>query len=288
MLVFGVLLAVVAFGGVLIFGGGSGNAQPAAPTTVKVVTAAADVPLGTALVLTQLGTIDMEVALAIDTYHDPNVLVGQVVRRTVHQGEAFKSTDFQAAAGVTAVDVTGSLKAGQVAMAITVDQASSVGALIQPGDFVDVLLTMLDQPMPAKAPVVLPIQNPSTGYPWTPVAENELNNTSIKVLVQNVQVLGLVGGSATVSGSAAAGTGSGATGGSGDAAVAATPSMIILSLTPQQAELVRFAQVDGNLSLLLRSPGDAATADIKTSGVTLRELVDHYGVLPPRPIDTTP
>jgi len=46
---------------------------------------------------------------------------------------------------------------------------------------------------------------------------------------------------------------------------------VTLGVTPQQAELVRFAQLDGNLSLLLRSPQDAATADVTTAGVTLRQ-----------------
>jgi Flp pilus assembly protein CpaB len=287
MLVFGVLLAVVAFGGVLIFGAGSGSAQPAAPTTVKVVTAVANVTLGTALDLPQLATVDMDVALAVDTYTDPNLLVGKVVRRTVLQGEAFKSTDFQAAAGLTSVDLTSSLKAGQVAVAISVDQVSGLGGLIQGGDFVDVLLTMTDQPSPAKAPVVLPLADPKTGFPWTTVPESDLNNTTIKVLVQNVQVLGLVGGA-----SAAATNGTDSTGGAATdpntGQPVSTAKLVILSVTPQQAELVSFAQVDGNLSLLLRSPGDAAAADAKTTGVTLRELVDHYGVLPPRVIDTTP
>jgi Flp pilus assembly protein CpaB len=290
MLVFGVLLAVVAFGGVLIFGAGSGNAQPAAPATVKVVTAAANVSLGTALDLTQLGTTDMEVALAVDTYTDPNQLVGKVVRRTVLQGEAFKSSDFQAAAGLSPVDVTSSLKAGQVAIAINVDQVSGLGGLIQAGDNVDVLLTMTDQPSPAKAPVVLPVADAVTGFPWTSVEENDLNNTTIKVLVQNVQVLGMVSAASTASNTA-----SGTDSTSGSAAVdpntgqpVSSSKLMILSVTPQQAELVRFAQADGNLSLLLRSPADAAAADVKTTGVTLRELVDHYGVLPPRVIDTTP
>jgi Flp pilus assembly protein CpaB len=226
----------------------------------------------------------MDVTLAVDTYHDPNELVGKVVRRTVLQGETFKSSDFQSAAGLSALDVTSSLKAGQVAVAVKVDDITGLGGLIQGGDYVDVLLAMTDQPSPPKAPVVLPIPDPATGFPWTEVTDNDLNNTTIKLLVQNVQVLGFVGTPAA----AASGT-------EGTPAVdpntgqpAVSSKVAILSVTPQEAELVRFAQIDGNLSLLLRSPGDSAAADAKTTGVTLRELVDHYGVLPPRVIDTAP
>ena len=57
-------------------------------------------------------------------------------------------------------------------------------------------------------------------------------------------------------------------------------------MTPQQAELIRFTQLDGNLSLVLRAPGDAEAAPVTTTGITLRELVDRFGVLPPRIILT--
>jgi Flp pilus assembly protein CpaB len=291
MLVFGVLLAVVAFGGVIIFGSGSGSAEPAKPPTVKVVTAAANVTLGTALDLPQLGTTDMDAALAVDTYTDPNQLVGKVVRRTVLQGEAFKSSDFQAAVGLSPIDVTSSLKAGQVAVAVSLDPISGLGGLIQGGDDVDVMLAMTDQPSPPKAPVVLPNADPKTGIPWTLVEEQELNNTSIKVLVQNVQVLGIVGSGAAASNSSAANGTDNSNGAAVDPNTGqpiSTQKLVILSVTPQQAELVRFAQIDGNLTLLLRAPGDVTAAETKTTGVTLRELVDHYGVLPPRVIDTTP
>ncbi len=286
MLVFGVLLAVVAFGGVLIFGAGSGSAQPAPVTTVKVVTAAADVTLGTALDLPQLGTVDMDVALAVDTYHDPNQLVGMVVRRTVHQGDAFKSSDFQSSAGVDAAQVAANLKAGQVAIALNIDGLTGVGGLIQAGDYVDVILA-------TAVPIVL---DNSTGgssggsggssEPFTKVGD-VANNTSVKVLVQNVQVLGMGGAAAASAASAANGTDASSTATDPNTGKPlATTALVILSVTSQEAEMIRFGQADADamLSLALRSPADAAAADVKTTGITLRELVDKYGVLPPRAI----
>ena len=52
--------------------------------------------------------------------------------------------------------------------------------------------------------------------------------------------------------------------------------------------MVRFAQEGDpmNLYLLLRSPADVAAEDVETTGITLRELVDRHGVLPPRVIIT--
>ena len=109
------------------------------------------------------------------------------------------------------------------------------------------------------------------GLPVTKLQDEWLNNTTVKVLVQNVQVLGTI-----------------------LPAVGTEPSdgeeeqqnIAILSVTPQQAELVRFAQLDGNLYLLLRSPEDVGVEDTDTTGITLRELVDRWGVLPPRVIIT--
>jgi len=39
-----------------------------------------------------------------------------------------------------------------------------------------------------------------------------------------------------------------------------------LGITPQQAELIRSGRLDGTLTLLLRSPQDAASADATTTG----------------------
>lgn len=60
--------------------------------------------------------------------------------------------------------------------------------------------------------------------------------------------------------------------------------IVVLAVTPQQAEVVRFAQMDGHVSLALRSPGDATAGDVSTSGITLGKLVEDYGVLPPVPV----
>ena len=271
MLLVGVLLAVVAFGGVLMFGSKSGNSGPAQPQTVSVVTALRDVPLGTRLVDTDLGTTDMPTSDAVDTYREAALLRGLVVRRTVLAGQPFRAADFQSGS-VNALDVTTGLKAGQRAMAVAVNSLSGVGSLIQAGDFVDVMLSITDQPDPNKAPVVAEFRDPA-GLPVTKLQDEWLNNTTIKVLVQNVQVLGTILPSVST-----------------DEAQAAQEdqpqNLAILSVTPQQAELIRFAQLDGNLYLLLRSPEDVAAVDVETTGVTLRELVDQWGVLPPRVIIT--
>jgi Flp pilus assembly protein CpaB len=277
MLTLGVLLAVVAFGGVLIFGSSPGSTTPGGggSEVVTVVTAAQDVLLGTALDETLLATIEMPTADAVDTYRDPAQLLGLVVRRTVRQGEAFRSTDFNTAGGLSAPEIASNLAPGQRAMAIAIDPLSAVGSLIQVGDYVDVMLAMTDQPDPTKFPVMAPFTN-EDGLPVSSVGGDGINNTSVKVLVQNVQVLGIVSPPL------------GPEGGNEIDPVTGLPlsgrGIAIISVTPQEAEIIRFTQLDGNLSLIMRSPQDAAAADESTTGITLRQLVDLHGVLPPRPV----
>ena len=67
---------------------------------------------------------------------------------------------------------------------------------------------------------------------------------------------------------------------------------MILAVTPQQAEVIKFAQIDGQITLVLRSPKDyvdAAGAPVQpkvdeTTGIILKMLIDKYGVLPPQVI----
>jgi Flp pilus assembly protein CpaB len=100
----------------------------------------------------------------------------------------------------------------------------------------------------------------------------------VKLIVQNVQVLGTM---VPTQPSDDGGAGAGSSGGE------PTETLVVLAVTPQQAELVRYAMIDGNLSLIMRSPLDADAPEAQTTGVTLRELIDEHGVLPPRPIVTT-
>ncbi|MGH2512177.1 MAG: hypothetical protein ACRDGQ_05775, partial [Candidatus Limnocylindrales bacterium] len=67
--------------------------------------------------------------------------------------------------------------------------------------------------------------------------------------------------------------------------------IVIVGVTAQQTEVLRYGQIDGCLSLVLRSPKDyvdpsASPQQVQpsldpTTGVTLKTLIDQYGVLLP-------
>jgi Flp pilus assembly protein CpaB len=278
MLVLGVVLALAAFGGVLLFGSGSGSAQPA-PTTVSVVTAAADISLGTALDSTMLVVVQKPIAEATDTYPDPAALLGKVVRRTVNAGVALSALDFAAGGAGNAAQVTSALKPGQVAIAVQIDGLKGVGGFIQEGDYVDVVLAQ-------NVGVVLDATKGGTGStatgeaPFTVIDGAAIDKTTVKVLVQNVQVLahGVSVATTAADGSAAVDPATGQP--------VTDSQILILSVTAQQAEAIRYGQTaeSASLQLILRAPGDVAAADVETTGVTLRELVDKWGVLPPQTV----
>lgn len=276
LLLFGVVLAAVSFVAVLGFGSFGQQPQQPADPEVQVVVAAQNVAIGTPLTPDMLSTAMWPQSQATNTYGNPNDVVGLVVRRTIAQGEALKIQDFQSA--VTVPDLVRAIQPGMRAMAVPLSRIDSVGMLLQPGDWVDVVLTIDDRD--GLNPVSIPNPGASPGLAPPYVAIDEfVNNTTVKVVVQNVQVLAALSNQplADITNQ----TGSNST---GPAASAAPDLIAILAVQPQQVEVIRFAQVDGRVSLVLRSPSDYSAGSVSTSGITLRQLVDQYGVLPPLPV----
>ena len=118
-----------------------------------------------------------------------------------------------------------------------------------------------------------------------------LNGTSVKLLLQGMQVLGtLLPPTPTDT--------SGQPAPSGGTAVALNgqQEIVILGVTAQQSEVIKFAQLDGSISLILRSAEDfidpvtgepiPVVVPSTTTGIILKTLVESYGVLPPELVET--
>jgi pilus assembly protein CpaB len=269
VLFFGVALAAVAFVGVLALGSMRGAAEPAPVETVQVVVAATELSLGTQLTADMLAAAERPVPQAAQSYAAPDELVGSVIRRTVPAGHVLRTTDFEAGVGPQA-DISASLSPGLRAMAVALDRVSGVGFLLQPGDYVDVILTMGDSDTPVAIPN--PLYPGESSEPFI-LLDDWTNNTSVKVLVQNVQVVAVL----------APPTGDS----TNDMAAAAPddqPLVAVIAVAPDQVELVRYAQQTGFVSLAMRSPQDRTSGTVVTPGVTLRELIEQHGVLPPLPV----
>ncbi len=281
VLLVGIFLAVVAFVliAVMFSNGGSGISGPtAAPVTAKVVVAAKDLALGTKITADAVGTKDVAVGdKPADSYGDTSQVIGQTVRQNVTSGQLITSVVLNSGGSIQDISVP----PGLVGIAVQVDQVTGVGTLIKPGDRVDVVTGFSTFP-------VVTYERGNTGPAASGVAAVAVpyDQNSVKTVVEGLQVLGTLLPPAQDTGQPAA---SGQTGTS----LTGQQQIVILAATSQQAEAIRFAQVGGTIALVLRSAADCQAKDgtpspcpiVPTSGVTLREMVDRFGVLPPQVVE---
>lgn len=271
VLLVGVFLAVVAFVGIaLVLNGGSTPPPPPEAQVLPTVIALQDIPLGTTVTAAMLTTQDLKVTeRRTDAIQSPLPLVGQIARRKIITGAQLGTADFDTSTtGCGVIDVPPGLRA----MAVQVDQVSGVGTVINAGDYVDAVVGFTGD----KFPVVT--LNP-TDNSITVVAG--LNGTSVKLLVQGMQVL-----CRQLPPPVAAANGAPAPSSGPSVSLNGQQEIAILGLTPAQAEIIKFAQLDGSISLALRSAKDFVDADGNpipaipdaTTGITLKILTTDLAV----------
>lgn len=284
VLLIGIFLALVAFVLVMLtLQGGSTQPVDAPPTTARIVVAATNIDLGAKITAADVKT--NEVALAdrpADGFADVSFVIGQTARTSVTAGQYISQKTLGSTGGsIDDIEVP----AGYVAISIQVDQITGVGTIIKAGDFVDVISGFTSA---EKVPVVIPEFSPSPGiYRYEKVPDEVYNHTSVKVLSQGLQVLGTLLPPPPESTGAQA---SPAPDGGSSTTLSGRQQIVILAVPVQDAEVIKFSQMDGDISLVLRSSEDCTTRPLEgvthcpvvaTSGVTLRRLVDDRGVLPP-------
>jgi len=288
VLLIGIFLAVVAF--VLILFTLNGNSNPSSnsganATTTLVVVAAKDIPLSTKITAADVKTKEIPIAdKPANGFGDTSFVIGQTARKAVSAEQLITADIINPSGTVTSIDVP----AGYVGVSLLVDQTTGVGTLIKSGDYVDLVmgLTGAETVPLVEISTTAPRGNatppPSTGPAYTNT-DIPYNSTTVKVLAEGLQVL------ATLLPPPPAATGDNSTG-SGTSLGTDQQEMVIVAATVQQAEVIKFAQMQGDISLVLRATADCQTANgqatpcpiVPTTGITLRVLVDDYGVLPPQ------
>jgi Flp pilus assembly protein CpaB len=296
ILLIGFLLAAVAFVGVVLLlgnggggggGGGGGENVPDATKSTIVVTSV-DVPLGTTITSDLVTTQDVKITeKPVGAYTLTSEVIGRTVTTQLIKGQLIDANAFSTS--TVNPDIARLLDPGKRAIAVQVDQVSGVGTLVKPGDRVDVVLALTEE-QTSKNPITTEGAPTREGQPLVTVRnfttiDALLSNTTVKVLVENIRVVGTLLPPPPAQEGGNQGN-QGATTGNAAPSLNGQSQITLLEVTPQQAELIRFTQLDGNLSLVLRAPGDAEAAPVKTTGITVRELVDKYGVLPPKIILT--
>jgi Flp pilus assembly protein CpaB len=269
----GVLLAVLAFVGIVVLLGQTGGTnQPAEKTTVQVLVAKADIAIGDSVTPDKVDVKAVDPAAVSGTrIADPSQLTGAPALFPIGKGAQVS----QEAVGLgTAgnVCITCQLKAGEKAIAFQVDRVTGLDFLIQPGDHVDIVFrTELQvlQPTADSAGSSHPRFEPITGLEAAP---------TIKTILQDKRVLYVSATKIKQVASAAATPEPGTTSSGTDAALESV--VIVFAGSDADAEVIKFAQTDvsvvGKLTAVLRATGD--TAQETTTGITLKILVESFGI----------
>jgi pilus assembly protein CpaB len=232
-------------------------------------------------------TIDLT-SMVAGAFTDPSQVIGKIAREPVATCAQITSTTLSGGEVGAITDIQ--VPPGQRAIAVRVDQTTGVGTVVQTGDYVDMVVGFTADKFP-----VITI-NPADD---SITVVSGINSTSVKLILQGMQVLGTLLPPAEQTNETSGDTGddtSTDTGGSQPSTdLNGQEQIVILSVTPQQAEVIKFTQMDASISLLLRSAddfidpvtGEAVTPlPADTTGVILKTLVDTYGVLPPEVVET--
>lgn len=278
VLLVGVFLAVIAFVGIALLLSSPKTPDqggPAAiPTVLPTVIAIQDIPLGVTVKPEMLKVEDRKIDGERKTtaFQSKELVVGQIVRRPITSGAQLAATDFDVSStGCGVVDVP----AGFVAIAVQVDQVSGVGTIINTADYVDMVVGFTGDKFPV---VTLNPQDNSV------TVVSGLNGTAVKVLLQGMQVLcrQLPPIAAPADGTPAASPGTGQP----STSLNGQQEIVILQVTAAQAEVIKFSQMDGSITLTLRSAKDCQDptglpipcAVSATTGVTLKTLTTDFAV----------
>jgi pilus assembly protein CpaB len=288
ILLIGVFLAIVAFVGILVVFRQPSTNTNGGPTAVNepTVIAATDIALGQEITEPMLSVTDLPpTARNAGAFGATSQVVGEIARQPITKGQ--QVTSVHTSSGAASADIAQLIPVGFTAVAVQVDQVSGVGTLINPGDRVDMVVGFTGD----KFPVIS--VDPSADNQITVVSG--LNNTSVKVLLSGMQVLTTIRQAPTTQQQQAQAEQQ-QTGDQPPPTLTGESLIVVVAALPQQAEVIKFAQLDGSVSLVLRSPDDFIdpntgeplefVAPAETTGITLKVLVDTYDVLVPQLVET--
>jgi Flp pilus assembly protein CpaB len=268
----GVLLAVLAFVGIVILLNQTNTGGPGTtPTTVKVLVAKADIAIGDPVTPDKVETKEVDPGAVNGTpLTDPSQVAGQAALQNVAAGSQV-SKEVIAGGG----SIAQSLKPGEKAVAFQVERVTGLDFLIQAGDVIDIVMS---QKINVLQPTADTITKPANQRRFETIPGLDAAPT-VKTILQNKRVL-YVSQTRVQQQSQPAASATPAAGGQ-----AATPAtienvIIVFAGTDQDAEVIKFAQNDlgvlVSLTAVLRGAKD--TAIEKTTGVTIDSLVSQYGL----------
>lgn len=257
----GVLLAALAFVGIVVVLNQQSSQQQAGPLMETVLVATQDIAIGDPVTPDAVEARQIEADAVIQTpLRDPSQVQGQPAIFNIPAGT--QVTQAAIGLGVGAENLAAQLQTGEKAISFVVDRVQGLNFLVQPGDSIDIV-------------VAIHLSSP----------EDPSIIRTVKTVLQNKRVLYVSGTNIAAPPTAEEGT----TDGEAPVTPAAITSVVIVFAgTDQDAEIMRMAQrtelefnegAAATLSVTLRTNDDDAIEE--TTGITLQSLVEDYGVLVP-------
>jgi pilus assembly protein CpaB len=200
--------------------------KPVAST--RVVAAATDLHIGTVLAAKDLTTVQIVGAVPKGAILDAKNAIGRGVTSTLYTGEPI--VDDRLAPMGSGGGLAATIRDGMRAIAVKVDQVVGVAGFVLPGMRVDVLIS---------------------GTPPTNTGGNGNNNTQVRTVLQNIEVL-------------SAGTDI-----QKDAEGKPQQVQVVnLLVTPEQAQVMALASNETHIQLVLRNPLDTKVAPVQGTAMT--------------------
>jgi Flp pilus assembly protein CpaB len=281
----GVLLAVLAFVGIVVLLGQRTSPQQQEKRTVTVIVAKSDIAIGDSVTPDLVETLEVPPEAVVGTrIADPSALTGAPALFPIAAGSQV-SREALGGGSDTTTCITCQLLPGEKAIAFQVERVTGLDFLIQRGDHIDILFrgeVQVLQPTLDSDPEN-PRFEPITGLESAPTVKTLLQDKRV-LYVSATKIKPIADPAATpVPGGAAA----------KPEAVIETV-VIVFAGTDGDAEVIKFAQNDqsilGPLTAVLRRTDDTVVED--TTGITFRILVERFGIpipdiiqieLPPAP-----
>jgi Flp pilus assembly protein CpaB len=274
----GVLLAILAFVGIVIVlnngGGGGTGGQNTPPPTTAVLVAKVDIAIGDPVTPDKVEVQQVAPKDVVGTPMGSTTQVsGQPALFAVPKGSQISEEVIGTGGG--GINIAGMLKPGEKAIAFQVDPVTGLNFLITPGDYVDIVLSQ-------SITVLQPTQDTAT----KPAGQQRFETIpglqgvrTVKAILQDKRVLYVSQSRQSVAAAQAS-----ASPGAGGQTQQAQPNLqnviIIIAGTDQDAEVIKFAQDNvsevGPLTAVLRNASDTDTE--QTTGITIDQLVAKYGL----------
>jgi pilus assembly protein CpaB len=255
-IVIGVFLAIVVFVGFYFYTNKVAGEQQAAAAAgqVQVVVASGDMPAHSLIKpeMLKMQTVDQR-SVTPDNLIDPGQAIGRSNTTALMAGQRVL------ASALGDPDFSLAVRKGKRAMAIAVDDLSGVAGLVNAGDYVDVVVSV-KEPVDGN-------RNPANG---AQVAEIP----ATKAIIQDVQVIKIAQMAAAVDPTKQNSADQAAANAAAQGQISS--NIIVLAVSDQEAELIKYSRENGEVHLVLRAKDDHDKQE--TLGASGKLLMEKFGV----------